>query len=247
MIQDVKSFDMAEKMNSPELAEYKKILKSRAVSRALKRTFDICASLILLVILFPVCLIIAAAIKCDSRGKIIYKQERITTNGKKFYIYKFRTMVENADKIGGLLTTGNEKRITRVGGFLRKYRIDEFPQLLNVLRGEMSFVGVRPEVLKYVSQYTDEMFATLLLPAGITSLACIYYKDEAELLASAEDADRIYMEEVLPGKMYYNLKSIREFSFINDIKIMFMTVFAVLGKEYKDDKNYSGVGYAENS
>jgi len=247
MIQDVKSFDIAEKMNSPELAEYKKILDTKIMSRILKRIFDIVVSAVLLVLLLPVCIIIAVLIKCDSHGKVIYKQERITTKGKKFYIYKFRTMVENADKIGGLLTTGNENRITRVGGFLRKYRIDEFPQLLNVLKGEMSFVGVRPEVLKYVSQYTDEMFATLLLPAGITSLACIYYKDEAKLLDSAEDADRIYVEEVLPGKMYYNLKSIREFSFLNDIKIMIMTVLAVLGKEYKEKENFSGVGYAEHS
>ena len=247
MIQDAKSINMAEKMSSPELAEYKKILDAKKMSRILKRTFDIVVSAVLLVLLFPVCVIIAAAIKCDSHGKVIYKQERITTNGKKFYIYKFRTMVENADKIGGLLTTSNEKRITKVGGFLRKYRIDEFPQLLNVLKGEMSFVGVRPEVLKYVSQYTDEMFATLLLPAGITSLACIYYKDEAKLLDSAEDADRIYIEQILPGKMYYNLKSIREFSFLGDIKIMIMTVLAVLGKEFKEDTNYSGVGYAEHS
>ena len=243
MIQDI---DIVEKMKSPELAEYREILRKKRISLALKRIFDMCVSAVLLILLFPVCVVIAVAIKIDSEGNVLYKQERITTNGRRFYIYKFRTMVQNADKIGGLLTTSNEKRITRVGGFLRKYRIDEFPQLLNVLKGEMSFVGARPEVMKYVNHYTDEMLATLLLPAGITSLACIYYKDEAELLDSAEDADRIYIEQILPGKMYYNLKAVREFSFLNDIKTMAMTVFAVLGKEYREDKNYSGVEYAEH-
>lgn len=247
MIPDVKNSNLEARMNCSAVLQYREILKKKKISRFLKRAFDILASAILLVLLLPVCVIIAIAIKADSSGKIIYRQERITTNGKKFYIYKFRTMVENADKIGGLLTVKNENRITKVGAFLRKYRLDEFPQLLNVLKGEMSFVGARPEVLKYVEQYTDEMFATLLLPAGITSLACIYYKDEAELLESAEDADKVYVDEILPGKMYYNLKEVEEFSFLNDIKTMVMTVFAVLGREYKENKSYSGVENVEHN
>ena len=189
----------------------------------------------MLAILFPLFLILAIAIKVDSRGPVFYRQVRITQYGKRFRIFKFRTMVQNADKIGAQVTVNHDPRITRVGRFIRKCRLDEVCQLIDVLRGTMTFVGTRPEVPKYVDRYTDSMMATLLLPAGVTSLASIYYKDEAELLDSAEDPDKVYVEEVLPGKMYYNLKAIERFGFWRDIGIMFMTVFAVLGKEYKGD------------
>lgn len=144
-------------------------------------------------------------------------------------------MVVNADKIGSLVTVGQDKRITKIGGFLRKYRLDELPQLLDILNGSMSYVGTRPEVPKYVEQYTAEMRATLLLPAGVTSEASIRYKDEAELLEGATDVDKVYVEQVLPEKMKYNLLAIEKFSFFGEIATMFRTVVAVLGKDYSDE------------
>jgi lipopolysaccharide/colanic/teichoic acid biosynthesis glycosyltransferase len=191
-------------------------------------------ALIALVILSPVYLILAIAIKIDSPGPVFYRQERVTQYGKRFRIHKFRTMVQNADK-GAQVTVNNDSRITRVGRVIRNCRLDEIAQLLDVIQGTVTLVGVRPESPKYVAAYTDEMMATLLLPAGVTSLASIYYKDEAKLLEGVEDVDKAYIEDILPAKMYYNLKGIEKFSFFGDIKIMFMTVFAVLGKEYKGD------------
>ena len=223
-------------MQTEEVRKYYDILKKKQVSLFFKRAFDIFASLILLLILLPVFLVLAIAIKIDSKGPVFYRQVRVTAYNKKFRIFKFRSMVQNADK-GSQVTVGNDMRITRVGKLVRKCRLDEISQLIDVLRGKMTFVGTRPEVPKYTEQYTKEMMATLLLPAGVTSLASIYYKDEAELLDAAEDPDKVYVEEVLPAKMYYNLKAIEDFSFFGDIKIMFMTVFAVLGKEYKDEKS----------
>ena len=142
-------------------------------------------------------------------------------------------MVANADKIGTAVTVGGDARITKVGAKLRDHRLDEFPQVFDVLSGNMSFVGTRPEAVKYVEKYTDEMKATLLLPAGITSEASIRYKDEAQLLDAAANVDDVYMNEVLPEKMKYNLESIRNFSFWGDIATMFRTVAAVAGKEYQ--------------
>jgi lipopolysaccharide/colanic/teichoic acid biosynthesis glycosyltransferase len=161
---------------------------------------------------------------------VFYRQERVTTYGERFRIFKFRTMCQNADKIGTAVTVNGDARITRVGRFLRRCRLDEISQLLNVLDGTMTFVGTRPEVPKYVAAYTPEMMATLLLPAGITSRASILYKDEADLLDAATDVDAVYIHEVLPGKMKYNLEALKNFSFLSDIKTMFRTVFAVLGK-----------------
>jgi len=189
----------------------------------------------MLVILAPFFLVLAIAIKIDSRGPVFYRQVRVTQYCKCFRIFKFRTMVSGADRIGSQVTVKNDSRITKVGSVIRKCRLDEISQLIDVLRGTMTFVGTRPESVKYTEHYTPEMMATFLLPAGVTSLASIYYKDEAELLEKAQDADKVYIEDILPAKMYYNLKSIEQFSFWGDIKIMFMTVFAVLGKEYKDD------------
>ena len=186
------------------------------------------------IIIGVIVLILAIAIKIDSPGPVFYRQERVTQYGKRFRIHKFRTMVQNADK-GSQVTVNNDNRITRVGKLIRDCRLDEIAQLIDVIQGTVTLVGVRPESPKFVDAYTDEMMATLLLPAGITSLASIYYKDEAKLLDGVEDTDKVYIEKILPGKMYYNLKGIEQFSFWSDMKVMFMTVFAVLGKEYKGD------------
>lgn len=226
---------LPECMKTPEVRVYYEILSRKKAALAAKRLFDIAAALLMLAVLaFPM-LLIAAAIAADSPGGALYRQTRVTAYGKEFQIHKFRTMEANADQTGSLVTVRHDRRITRVGGFLRKYHLDEFPQLLDVLAGNMSYVGARPEVPKYVRHYTDEMKATLLLPAGITSEASILYKDEAELLETSEDADTVYIERVLPGKMYYNLKAIRNFGFWRDIRWMFRTVFAIFGKEYQSE------------
>ncbi len=220
----------------PEVREYYDILSKKKNSLRLKRCFDVVASLIMLICLSPIMLVIAIAIVCDSPGGVFYRQERVTQYGKVFRIHKFRTMVSNADKIGTQVTVRNDSRITKIGGVLRKYRLDEIPQLLDVLNGSMSYVGTRPEAVKYVKKYKPEYYATLLLPAGITSETSIRYKDEAELLETADDIDRVYVEKVLPRKMKYNLQSIREFSFIGELATMFRTVFAVLGKDYSEKR-----------
>ena len=221
-------------MQTEEVRKYYDILSKKKAGLFFKRVFDIFASLFMLIVLSPVFLILAIAIKIDSKGPVFYRQIRVTQYNRKFRIFKFRSMVQNADK-GSQVTVSGDARVTRVGKVVRKCRLDELSQLIDVLRGKMTFVGTRPEVPKYTEQYSAEMMATLLLPAGVTSLASIYYKDEAELLDAAEDTDKVYVEEVLPAKMYYNLKAIENFSFFGDIKVMFMTVFAVLGKEYKGD------------
>lgn len=220
-------------MQCDEVKEYYDILSKKKLSLRLKRAFDIVAATCILIITAIPMIIIAIRIATESKGGVFYRQERVTTYGKKFKIHKFRTMVANADQIGSAVTVSGDNRITPTGAFLRKYRLDELPQVFDVLSGNMSFVGTRPEVTKYVKKYTKEMRATLLLPAGITSEASIRYKDEAELLDAAEDVDRVYVEEVLPGKMKYNLQSIKKFSFLGEIVTMFRTVFAVLGKEYR--------------
>lgn len=227
--------NLPQQIKNDSVKEYYDILQSRKGQLFLKRAFDIVVSLLMLIVLLPFLAIIALVIKIDSRGPVFYRQTRVTQYGREFRIFKFRTMVQDADAIGTQVTVNNDSRVTRVGAFLRKYRIDEISQLFDVLRGTMTFVGVRPEVPKYVERYSDEMMATLLLPAGITSIASIYYKDESSLLDAAEDVDKTYVETVMPQKMRYNLKSIKEFSFLNDIRTMFMTVAAVLGKDYEED------------
>lgn len=221
-------------MQNDKVKKYYDLLEKRKASLVLKRVFDFVASVMMLLVLSPVFLILAIAIKLDSPGPVFYRQERVTQYGKRFRIHKFRTMVQNADK-GLQITVGNDCRITRVGKVIRDCRLDEIAQLLDVITGHLTLVGVRPESPKYVAEYTDEMMATLLLPAGVTNLTCIYYKDEAKLLDGAEDPNKVYIEKILPQKMYYNLRGIEQFSFWDDIKIMFMTVFAVLGKEYKEE------------
>lgn len=224
--------DLPDFIKNDEVRPYYDSLKRKKVSLILKRLFDLIGGLVLLCVLAIPMLIIAAMIKLDSEGPVFYRQERITTYGKHFRIHKFRTMVNNADRIGSAVTVGNDSRITKVGAALRGCRLDELPQVFDLISGNMSFVGTRPEAVKYVERYKPEYMATLLLPAGITSEASIRYKDEAELLDAAEDVDRVYTEDVLPGKMKYNLESIRTFSFIKDIITMVRTVFAVLGKDY---------------
>lgn len=220
-------------MQCDEVKEYYDILYKKKLSLRLKRAFDIVAATCILIITAIPMIIIAIRIATESKGGVFYRQERVTTYGKKFKIHKFRTMVANADQIGSAVTVSGDNRITPTGAFLRKYRLDELPQVFDVLSGNMSFVGTRPEVTKYVKKYTKEMRATLLLPAGITSEASIRYKDEAELLDAADDVDKVYIEQVLPGKMKYNLESIRRFSFFGEIATMFRTVLAVLGKDYE--------------
>ena len=221
-------------MQTAEVRKYYDILEKKKVSLFVKRAFDLVMSVIALIVLSPVYLILAIAIKLDSPGPVFYRQERVTQYGKRFRIHKFRTMVQNADK-GSQLTVNNDSRITRVGKVIRDCRLDEIAQLIDVIQGTVTLVGVRPESPKYVAAYTDEMMATLLLPAGVTSLASIYYKDEAKLLDGVENTDQVYIEKILPGKMYYNLKGMEQFSIWSDMKILFMTVLAVLGKEYKGD------------
>lgn len=218
-------------MQTPQVREYYDILDKKRGSLFCKRVFDIVVSAVMLVLLSPVFLVLAVVIKLDSPGPVFYRQVRLTQYGKPFRIFKFRTMVQGADK-GSQVTVGGDSRITRVGKVIRKCRLDEIGQLLDVFRGTMTFVGTRPEVPKYAASYTPEMMATFLLPAGVTSLTSIYYKDEERLLSGAEDSDRVYVEKILPGKMRYNLEGIRSFGFFKDIKIMGMTFLAMLGKEY---------------
>lgn len=225
----LRSWDkLPEYMRNDKVKPYYELLKKRTGSLIMKRIFDIVMSLLLLVILSPVFLVVSIWIKLDSKGPVFFRQVRVTTYGKQFRIFKFRTMCENAEKKGSLVTVGNDSRITKVGEKIRHCRLDEIPQLLNVLAGDMTFVGTRPEVVKYVNAYSDEMYATLLLPAGITSVASIQYKDEDEILSKANNPDDAYIHEVLPDKMKYNLASIENFSFWNEIKTMANTLKAVI-------------------
>lgn len=228
--------EIPSEMQTDAVRRYYDILQKKRRSLLRKRAFDVVVAAVMLILLLPLILILAIAIKLDSQGPVFFCQERVTQYNRHFKILKFRTMVQNADK-GSLVTTNEDERITRVGRFIRKHRLDEISQLINVLNGDMTFVGTRPEVPKYVAQYTPEMMATLLLPAGITSLASIYYKDEDKLLDAAEDVDRIYVEKVLPEKMKYNLEGTASFSLRSDIRIMFMTFFAMLGKEYRAEQS----------
>lgn len=227
--------ELPENMKTEAVRHYYHILEEKKGSLLLKRVFDFFAALIMLVILSPVMVVLAALIAIDSPGGVFFRQVRVTAYGKTFRIHKFRTMVAGADKTGAQITIGKDSRITKIGTFLRKTRLDELPQLIDVLKGDMSFVGTRPEVPEYVEQYTDEMMATLLLPAGITSEASIRFKDEAEILSGKEDVDRAYVNEVLPRKMKHNLNSIRSFSFWGDIATMFRTALAIAGKDYADE------------
>lgn len=218
-------------MHCKEVKPYYDTLAKKRISLRIKRIFDMILAGSLSVFFAVPMLIISIMIKLDSEGPALYRQERITAYGKKFKIHKFRTMVNDADKIGSTVTVSDDNRITTIGTVLRKYRIDELPQLFDVLAGNMSFVGARPEAVKYVKQYTKEMRATLLLPAGITSEASIRYKDEAGMFDSSEDVDRIYVEQILPEKMKYNLKSIKDFSFWGEIHTIIRTIHVIFLKK----------------
>lgn len=220
--------DLPEFMRVDEIKPYYLILEKKKISLVFKRVFDIITSIILILLFSPIMLMVSLWIKLDSPGPIIYKQVRITQYGRNFKVYKFRTMVNDADKMGAHVTTQNDSRITRVGKKIRDCRLDEFPQLFNVLKGDMSFVGTRPEAVKYFESYTDKMKATLLLPAGITSMASIMFKDEAAILSNETNVDKVYVEKVLPQKMEYNLRSIEEFSLWKDLKTAVMTLGVVI-------------------
>lgn len=219
---------LPEYMRTYEVRPYYDLLQRKKLSLFFKRVFDIVVSLIMIILCSPILLIISILIVKDSKGGVFYRQERVTQYGRVFRIFKFRTMVQNADQIGTQVTVSNDSRITKIGSKLRNCRLDELPQLFNIFLGDMTFVGTRPESVHYVKSYTNEMYATLLLPAGVTSEASIEYKDEADLLDKADDVDSVYINEVLPEKMKYNLNSIKEFSFFKEIATMFRTVFAVL-------------------
>lgn len=226
--------DLPDFMRVSEVRPYWETLKRHKIELVLKRIFDVTAGSILLALLAIPMAVIAIEIKMDSPGPVFYRQERITTYGKKFRIHKFRTMVDGADKKGTTVTVAQDSRITKVGAKLRDKRLDELPQLFDVLNGNMSFVGTRPEAVKYVKKYgvyNKEYYATLLLPAGITSEASIRFKDEAKMLEVAENVDVVYMCDVLPRKMKWNLKSIRNFSCLSEIETMIKTVIAVNRKE----------------
>ena len=225
----MKAFDkLPPEFRNPEVRRYYDMLQKKQASVVLKRAFDIFVALLMLVFLILPIAFIAVAVKLDSKGPVMFRQERVTKYGKTFRIFKFRTMVVNAESLGSLVTTDSDSRVTRIGRKLRKYRLDELPQVFNVLGGSMSFVGTRPEVVRYVNAYEDVYYATLLLPAGITSLASIMYKDEEKLLASNENPDEVYIGQILPEKMKYNLEYLENFGFLSDIGLMFKTVKEVL-------------------
>lgn len=217
-------------MQTKEVWSYYIVLRKQRFSLFIKRIFDFVMSSAMLVLLVPLFIFLAVWIKVDSEGPIFYRQKRVTQYGRIFEIYKFRTMVQNADKLGNLVTTKEDARITLAGKYLRGFRLDEIPQLINIWKGEMTFVGTRPEVVKYVKHYTKEMYATLLLPAGVTSMASIKFKDEAKLLAcvEAKTVDLIYIKDVLPKKMQWNLEGLRNFSFFTECKILLGTIEAVI-------------------
>ena len=223
--------ELPKEMQNDSVLKYYNVLKQKKIMLLLKRFLDFIGSLILLILLSPILIILAISIKIDSKGPVFYRQERVTTNGKTFKIFKFRTMIQDADKRGTLITGKQDSRITKIGNKIRKCRLDELPQLINILKGEMSFVGTRPEVKKYVDMYTDEMKATLLMPAGVTSMASIKFKDEDEIISkqtkNGKTVDEAYVNDILPEKMKWNLEYIKKFSIFEDLKICIETVIKV--------------------
>lgn len=221
--------DLPSELRNDDVKKYYDILTNKKINLIFKKLFDFLVSLFLIILLSPIMLVIAIWIKIDSQGPVFFKQTRITQYNRQFKIYKFRTMVVNAEQLGESVTQKNDSRITKVGEKIRNSRLDELPQLFNIIKGEMSFVGTRPEVKKYVDSYTNEMYATLLLPAGITSIASITYKDEDKVIEKYKNdkntVDDIYINYVLPEKMKLNLKSLQEFTFLKDIATCIKTVF----------------------
>ena len=220
--------DLPDSIRIPEVRPYYDRLSRKRAGIILKRIFDIAVSLVMIILLSIPMIIIALLIKTDSPGPVFYRQERVTAYGKVFRIHKFRTMVTDAEKRGTAVTVSGDPRITSIGRKLRKLRLDEIPQLFDVLAGDMSFVGTRPEAVRYVERYRPEYYATLLLPAGITSEASIRFKDEEKMLSLAGDVDKVYVEEILPQKMVYNLEAVSDFSLLAELRTMLKTVIAVL-------------------
>ncbi len=219
---------LPERMRVEQVERAAAVLRKKRGFLFIKRAFDIAASAVLIVLASPLLAGLAAAVKACSPGPVFYRQERVTKNMKRFRIFKFRSMVDRADLKGPLVTVEGDERITPVGRFMRSARLDELPQLFNVLAGDMSFVGTRPEVPKYVERYTDDMLPTLLLPAGVTSRASIAFRDEAELLDGADDPDEVYVRDILPRKMKVNLEYIDRASVKEDLSVMLATVAAVV-------------------
>ena len=222
---------LPDKMRTKEVRKYYNILIKHSGWFKFKRIMDIFVASVMLIVLALPMAVIAVFIKADSKGPVLFKQKRVTQYGRIFEIYKFRTMVENAASIGSQVTVKNDVRITKVGKVLRKFRIDEFPQVFNIIRGDMTLVGTRPEVIKYVQCYTPQMYATLLLPAGLTSRTSIAYKDEEKLLSNASNAYKVYIHDILPVKMKYNLESLKHFGFKEDCSILWATFLSVFKKE----------------
>ncbi|MBO4276525.1 sugar transferase [Candidatus Saccharibacteria bacterium] len=235
---------LPKELRNARVRKYYSLLKKKRMSLFIKRMLDLIFGVVLLVFFSPIFLILAVVIKIDSKGPVFYRQERVTIYNRTFKIFKFRTMVQNADKIGPLATVENDKRVTRVGRIIRKVRLDEIPQLINIIAGDMSFVGTRPEVRKYVDAYNDEMKATLLMRAGVTSYASIVFKDEDQIIKKYvnknHDVDDVYVDKILPLKMQINLKYLRDFSVLTDFKICVLTVISVL-RPKKRIKTISGV------
>lgn len=223
--------DLPEGMRTEEVRPYYDSLAKKRGQLALKRALDVAGAAVLLVVLSPVMLALAVAIKLDSPGPVFFRQERVGRYGEPFRIFKFRTMVVGAEGRGAQVTSGSDPRVTRVGSAVRRYRLDEFPQLMDVLRGTMSFVGTRPEVPRYVEAYTPEMAATLLVPPGVTSRASVEFRDEAALLEGAADPDAAYVSEVLPRKMAVNLESVMGFGILDDLRTVCSTVLSVFGRD----------------
>ena len=205
-----------------------KVLEERKLQLILKRAMDVVISGGALLVLWPVLLLVALLIKIDDPGPVFYRQVRVGKDGKEFRIFKFRTMVVDADKKGLAITVGRDNRITRVGALLRKTKLDELAQLINVFVGDMSFVGPRPEVQKYVDLYTPYQRQVLLVRPGITDYASIAYRNENDMLAGAENPERMYIDVIMPDKIELNMKYLREISPIADIRLIFGTILAVI-------------------
>lgn len=222
--------DLPEEMRLPEVRPYYDALAEKRGYLLAKRFVDVVASAGIFALTWWVFLILAVAIKAESPGPVFYRQTRVTQYGKEFRIFKFRTMVQDADKIGAAVTVSGDLRVTKVGSIIRKLRLDELSQLIDVFRGTMTLVGTRPEVPQYVKDYSPEMMATLLLPAGVTSRASIEFRDEGALLTNADDADEVYVGEVLPLKMEINLRDLKHPSIWSDVRTMLATVLAVVSR-----------------
>ena len=219
--------DLPPALQTEEVRPYYEALSRRGLQLRLKRLLDVVGAAVLFVFLGWLFVILAVLIKLDSPGPVFFRQRRVTQFGREFRIVKFRTMTHRPDVPGDQITRGDDPRVTRVGAVLRRYRLDEISQLIDILRGTMSFVGTRPEVPDYVRQYTPQMRATLLLPAGVTSAASIEFKDEAQILSAAPPGQDAYVTQVLPAKMRLNLRDVRDFSIGRDLRIAFRTVLAV--------------------